>query len=303
MSPRSFVARSLRESPAGNVRHATWADRDRSQEIDGTQVNSGQESSPRPKLPDLLIRGLDAAVPRKRLFGSSYYEFTQVATVAGYLFEQSTLIGSLTREHPAEITQLVRADLSRAGWEHYHKDYEGAETLRAANLTRQFIAPEGVLQEAAERRPSVSVEELAVEFDLTQRELASRITPSMYLLRTEWPEVYAPGAAFIDRRRWAARMKQRWTLAEAFALWTQACAQGLDFGLFFPAKADQMLKAAFASPDATQWAQARADGLKLPPTPVDRDMTESAKTVIAAVRALAAEHYPELALVIGDAAQ
>lgn len=268
-----------------------------------TQVANAPESSPRPLLLDLLIHGLDAAVPRKRLFGSPYYEFTQVATVAGYLFEQSTLLGSLTRAHPAEITQLVRADLSHAGWERYHNGYEGAETLRAANLARQFAAPAELLEEAAKLRPSTSVEVVAAQFARSQRELASRITPSMYLLRTEWPEVYAPGAAMIDNRRWAARLKQRWTLAEAFAVWVQACAQGLDFGLFFPTRADQMLESAFACHDATQWAQAHADGLNTPLTPVHRDMSEASETLLATVKALAMEHYPDLARVLGDAAR
>ena len=101
-----------------------------------------QESLPRPNLLDLLIVGLDAAVPRKPFFGKPYYDFSQVAMVAGYLFEQSVLIGSNTRDHAAEISQLIWIDWSPTGFDAFRNGAD-SHVAREVDVIRRHAAQAG----------------------------------------------------------------------------------------------------------------------------------------------------------------
>ena len=65
-------------------------------------TNEGQ-----PSLAQLFLIGVEAAVPRKRLFGGDYYEFGIVAMLATHVFERGVMLGMARADYGRALAALV----------------------------------------------------------------------------------------------------------------------------------------------------------------------------------------------------
>ena len=225
----------------------------------------------RPVLIDVFLYGLTAAEPKTRTFGDPYHEFTAVAMVGSYLFQQAATLGAAKHEYASELCTLVLVDPTEEAVNHFRE--QSLEVIGA--LEQEASAPDN----------------------------PDNQSPGMYFLRFAFPEVYEPGAMFTNRQLAEQRLEEEWSLGEARTLWSQAVAQGLGFGLFAPVKARRMLESEFEDRDPDRWAEAHAAGLAIPEQPPDDTLEERTEMTLGVVAALVGEYYPEMVHVFEESAK
>lgn len=231
-------------------------------------------NKPGPFLVDQLLLGLDGALPKKTLFRSQYYEFTAVALIGAYVFEQAAVIGMATSAHARRICALVLAEPTDAAYERFRAQTVENEQGRTSHLSRWYS-------------------EHDIELDDEALDRLSPVPPMIHLLRSEYPEVYAPGAYTLVAELYKQRMRQRWTPEEAIGMWSQAAGGGMGLGLVFPERTKEMLEIWF-DPDPERWQQAREDGVNLPPKPLADTFDSYVERALQITQPLIDSFYPEL---------
>ncbi len=164
-------------------------------------TNEGQ-----PSLAQLFLIGVEAAVPRKRLFGGDYYEFGIVAMLATHVFERGVMLG------------MARADYGRA---------LAALVLPAEQVERffQFAA-----SSIAERQRAIGDEQVGL---------------SALFTRTEFPELLGLEGVSLsihDPTAFERLTKKKVRADETISWqWSRYFAEGLAFGALFPEEVRDML--------------------------------------------------------------
>lgn len=214
-------------------------------------------AEPRSNLLDVLLNGLTAAVPQKPLFGKAYFEFSQAAMVAVYLYTTAAFIGVEYSDRP-RIAEMIwdPAQLDKL-WHHTNEQVQKRDTasnddrgLRQYFLSTEFptlYGPAGMLAGLSDLR---AVERIA----------RSKIT--------------ADGSL---------RMQ-----------WAMYVAEGLAFGLLKPDQVGRMIEVDFTPSDPASWQRARSAGLDIPADQPTLDRDQWALDLSEGVFALAEQFYPEL---------
>lgn len=149
-------------------------------------------AEPRPNLLDVLLNGLTAAVPQKPLFGKAYFEFSQAAMVAVYLYTQAAFIGVEYSDRP-RIAEMIWDPAQLDGlWRYADEQVQKRDTasnddrgLRQYFLSTEFptlYGPAGLLTGLSDLR---AVERIA----------RSKI-PADGSLRMQWAMYVAEGLTF-----------------------------------------------------------------------------------------------------------
>ena len=221
----------------------------------------------RPDLSVLFLNGLDAAVPKKRLFGGDYLEFTTVAQVSGFLYQSGGILGVSKAAYANALASLV---------------WNPALIDRYWELCRSQI----------QSRESVvgSLDALGLQ---------------MFFMRSEYPQLF--GATALAAGLGNARAIEKIALqkipfnSDMRLGWAGSLAEGIGFGILQPDRVRSMLDLDLRTVDPEEWKAWRDAGLAIPERQDVMTFDERASDIIEGFDEFIRMFYPELAPELGIA--
>ncbi len=190
----------------------------------------------------------------KVLFGKPKIAYTHVLQIEGFLYESGALVGRALVEKATVLEQVLG-----------NPEFEGA-----------LIA--FMIKKATERRDKFPDE----------------TSFAMLIIKSEMAKFGLSPLDGMSDTRVSAALQRKLPVTDMEPQIETLCAEGIGFGLAFPAQTESMYRATYEQIDKAKWAQYRSYGLVIPEHPTEYSLEQREREALAVVAAYVHEFHSEL---------